>query len=387
MTEILVPPSFSELPYATQRFENIAKWAKGNHPFYQEWLQGGEVPILTRSDVLDNNQKILNGHPVTDTTSGSTGVPVQISWSKERRLLEQEVTSKFVGWLGGTLPCTKIVRLTREKHGDEFIDVTQPVAKQLEKIQERYQRVGAIAITTYPTNAERLCQAVLDSGLDMSHIQRFGCYAEVFEEYQEELINQAFPNANIWTTYSSREFGMIAARCPHEPDYHHIFAGKLGVEILDDEGRPCADGELGRILITDYFNKNAPFIRYEIGDLAARGHCPCGKINLPALSAVVGKVRGALVHRSGERVPFSHFSVALRDIEGVRQYQVVQHELERFEFRYVTNLSGQPREQLFAAVKSEFQSHFGYLPDIQFTLEEEIKRGENGKHYASISYV
>jgi len=36
-----------------------------------------------------------------------------------------------------------------------------------------------------------------------------------------------------------------------------------------------------------------------------QGDCPCGKINLPALSFIGGKVRGALVNRAGEKIPFT----------------------------------------------------------------------------------
>ncbi|MAZ87130.1 MAG: hypothetical protein CL693_05760 [Cellvibrionaceae bacterium] len=380
------PESFLSDSYAQQRFKEICQWAKDNHPYYQRSLADcDQVPILTREQILDNNQMLLNGHEVTGKTSGSTGVPVQISWSQQRHELEGKVTNKFVGWLGGRRNVTKMIHLGEKDQGDQFLDVNSAVDVQLEYLQKRYAEQGADAITTYPTNAERLCLAILERKLDMSFVQRVGCYAEVFEPNHERLIQQAFPNAQIWTTYSSTEFGMIAARCPHNPDFHHVFAGKLGVEILNKDGKPCEKNELGRLVITDYFNTHMPLIRYEIGDLAAWGECDCGKIPLPAFSRVVGKVRGALVHRNGERVPFTNLSVALREIKGMRQYQVIQHELERFELRYVT--SDEYDEALRHAAVVEFSQHFGYQPQIEFRREKVIERGANGKYYASISHV
>lgn len=380
------PSSFPFNSDAAARFSKIVQWAKSNHPFYKRWLaDNNPVPILTRETILDNNQILLNGHDITGKTSGSTGVPVQISWSNQRLELEQIITEKFVGWLGGRKIVTKIIHLGDENQGEAFVDVNSNVDEQLKLLLKRYQESGANAITTYPTNAERLCNAVTEQALDMSFIERFGCYAEVFEPHHEEMIRQAFPKAQMWTTYSSTEFGMIAARCPHNPGFHHVFTGKLGVEILNEAGEPCRPNELGRLVITDFYNTNMPLIRYEIGDLAAWGECTCGKIPLPAFSSVVGKVRGALVHRNGERVPFTNLSVALREINGMRQYQVIQHSLDEFELRYVTHL--QDDTPLRVLVEAEFQNHFGYASNIKYTREEKIERGKNGKYYASISYV
>jgi len=381
------PQSFLSDSYARDRFEALILWAETNHPYYQRRFksESGQVPILTREEILDNNEELLNGHTVTGRTSGSTGVPVKITWSDERLKIEQQVSEKFIGWLGGRRVVTKIIHLGSGDKGDGFLDVNSPVEKQLSVLQRRFKEFGADAITTYPTNAERLCEAVIAQSLDMSFIQRFGCYAEVFEPHQEALIKQAFPNAKIWSTYSSTEFGMIAARCPHNPDYHHVFSGKLGVEILDDAGEPCKKNQIGRLVITDYFNTHMPLIRYEIGDLGAWGDCPCGKIDFPALSSVAGKVRGALVHSNGERVPFTNLSVALRDLDGMRQYQVIQHELKHFEVRYVTLLGNDT--SLREKIVLEFENHFGYKPKITFSRESSIERGANGKYYASISYL
>lgn len=389
MSELMLPESFKNQPYATERFQRIVKWAAKNHPFYQKHFNGEglQVPLLSRNDILDHNNLLLNGHPVTAKTSGSTGIPVQLSWSDKRLRLEKKVVARYISWLGGELRCSRIIHLGDGKTGEGCLDITSPIKQQIKFIQDRFQQVGAIAVTTYPTNAEILCNWVIEQGINMSFVKRFGCYAEVFEPHQEALINQAFPNADVWTTYSSMEFGIIAGRCPYEPGFHHIFAEKLGVEVLDDAGKPCDNNEIGRLVMTDYFNAQSPFIRYEIGDLAAKGECPCGKINLPALSFIGGKVRGALANREGVKVPFTLLSVMLRDLFGMRQYQVIQYEIEQFEVRYVTALEGQSEKAFCNNIIKIFNDFFGYSPSIKLTKEQEIKREVNGKFYASISYI
>lgn len=390
MPEPKIPESFKNNAYATEHFKRIVNNAAKNHPFYREHFKKivTQIPILTRGDVLEKNALLLNGYPVTARTSGSTGMPVELSWSEERIRLEKIINARYVAWLGGQLPCTRIIYVgDSEKRRRTCVDIQTPVDQQIQAIRHNYQKHGAVAITTYPTNAENLCRHIIEQGIDMSFIQRFGCYAEVFEPYQEKLINQAFPDARVWSTYSAMEFGLIAGRCPHNPDYHHIFSGKLGIEVLDPSGQPCEKNEVGRLVITDYFNTQSPFIRYEIGDLAAKGDCPCGKIDLPALSFIGGKVRGALVNRSGEKIPFTKLAAHLRDLPDIKQCQVIQHEVERFEIRYVTALKAESEKRLRDEILKIMSDYWGYQPVVEFTKEQEIKRGANGKFYASICRV
>lgn len=387
-TQIFVPESFRQRPYAREHFTRLVAWAAEYHPFYRERLNNPaqHIPLLGRETILAHNEELLNGFPETARTSGSTGIPVRISQSAERVAMENQDTSLFVSWLGGPLPRARIIHTADKEHQAQLLDIKSSLEQQISFIRQRHEEAGAVAVTTYPSNAEALSRAVIEQDIDFGYIRRFGVYAESFDRRQEALIRRAFPNAMIWSTYSSMEFGMIAARCPHEPEYHHIMAHKLGVEILNDNDQPCAPGETGRLVITDYFNKRSPLIRYDIGDLAAPAECPCGKIQLPGLTHIAGKVRGLLKHRDGRRVLFADLSVALRDIPGVKQYQVIQETLEEFLLRIVL-LPATDRTMLEPSVHAAFEAHFGYRPHIRIRYESHIGRGDNGKFYASICKI
>ena len=387
MISIWIPESFTDRPFARQHFAAITRWASQHHPFYRRRIPEPDkrVPILTREEILAANEELLNGHPETARTSGSTGVPVRVSHSREVELLKQKASDAFVRGLGGPLPRTRIVHPDTNDLAPDLVDIRAPLDEQIARIFQRYELEGGVAITTYPTNAEALCHRIAERGLDMGFIKRFGCYAEAFDPYQRELIRKTFPNAQIWTTYSSMEFGMIATLCPHEPDFYHVCADRIGLELLDADGNPCPDGEVGRIVLTDYFNQNSPLIRYEIGDLGVRGNCPCGRIHLPALRQVIGKVRGSLLHRNGQRVLFADLSVALRDIPGMGRYQVEQETLERFTVRVVCKPGQRANPEFEGAIHAAFVRHFGYSPEmVEVSYVEEIARGANGKFYASL---
>lgn len=373
---------YRDRPFARRRFQAIVDVARETNPFYARWIDDPEnVPVLPRRTFVEHNDEILDGREANGLTSGSTMRPVRFIQTAAWSRLAREETARFVALLGGRLPAIQIIYTGHDAPQPNQLSVHSTMDEQIDFILRMRREIGVRAVTTYPTNALLLSRAILERGVDLSFITRVGLYAEVVEPHHRELVARAFPNATLWTTYSSKEFGMIAYECPFEPGFHHISAGRLGVEVLVD-GRPAEDGELGQVVITDYFNRATPFIRYEIGDLAARGHCPCGRTRLPALSEVRGKTRGALLHRNGNRVAFTDLSVSLMEIRGMRQFQVIQEQVDRFVVKAVAirTVDGE--------VRRAFSDHFGYEPhELQIDYVEDIPLEPSGKFHASICRV
>lgn len=385
MIELPIPETFQSRPYARAHYSRIARWALAHHPFYRQLVTdpGQAFPILSRSMVQGANALLLNGHAATGKTSGSTSTPVEISWSPQRTRLDARDTAMFVGWLGGPLPNMRIISLASREGNAKALDVNTPIPGQVDFILRRHRIDGACALVTYPTNLEMLCRHVLENGTDLSFMRRITCMSEVYEPYHDELIAKVFPNAVASCTYSSVEVGLIAARCPHRPANYHIMAHKLGVEILDEEGRPCGDGEPGQVVVTDYSNRRSTLVRYALGDIAAPTVCDCGQIPLPALTRLVGKVRGVLKDSTGRAVMFTDLSVALRDSPEISQFQVLQPALGEFVIRYVPR-AGAAIAPFLDRVGARFRSEFGDAVSIRFEPMTEIPRSAGGKFHGAI---
>jgi len=384
MIQPVVPESFRDRPYAREHYSAIARWAAREHPFYMRRVHGEQpkFPVLTRADIQEDNDALLNGFPVTGRTSGSTSMPVLVSWSGERSMMDRRDTAGFIRMLGGPLPNVRIVALAAHKKDKSTIDVTDPIDVQARFILQRHAIDGACSLVTYPSNLEMLCRHVLEQGLDMRFMRRIVCLSEVYEPIVDELAAQAFPNAVATCTYSSVEVGMIAGRCPHRPQNYHILAAKLGVEFLDPDGRPCREGEPGQVVVTDYWNKRSSFIRYALGDLAAPVRCGC-PIGMPALTCLIGKVRGVLKHADGRPVLFTGLSPMFRDSPEIRQFQVVQPALGHFVVKFVPK-AGVGLEPFHERVRSHFEADFGRGIRIDFEPVTEIPRSAGGKFHGSI---
>jgi phenylacetate-coenzyme A ligase PaaK-like adenylate-forming protein len=381
----VVPESFRNRPYAREHYSAIAGWAAQHHPFYSSRVAGDapSFPVITRTDVQDDNEALLNGHAPTGRTSGSTAMPVLVSWSDERTRLDRRDTALFVRWLGGPLPNTRIVSLSAHFKDERTIDVVEPIEAQVEFILRRQREHGACALITYPSNLEMLCRHVLEQGLDMSFMRRIVSLSEAYDSGHDELARQAFPNALSTCTYSSVELGLIAARCPHRPENYHLMAHKLGVEFLDGEGRPCREGEPGTVVVTDYWNRRSTMIRYALGDLAAPATCPCGRIPGPAITTIIGKVRGVLKDATGRPIMFTGLSPMFRDSPEIRQFQVLQPALGHFVVRYVPR-AGAAMAPFFERVLARFALDFGSDARVDFDAMESIPRSAGGKFHGAI---
>ena len=83
--------------------------------------------------------------------------------------------------------------------------------------------------------------------------------------YMKQVIESAF-QCPVRDLYGCAELGDIAAQRGDSLSLWP-FANLFYVEVVRG-GRPAADGEVGRVLITDLWNYAMPMIRYDIGDVA-----------------------------------------------------------------------------------------------------------------------
>jgi phenylacetate-CoA ligase len=230
-------------------------------------------------------------------------------------------------------------------------------------------------LMVYPSNLAALMRAWSAPGAkppNLSHLRTLG------ETVSSSLRDEARTNlgVEIEDCYSSREFGTIALQCPATAMYHVMES--VIVEILDDQGRPCPEGQIGRVTVTDLHNFATPLIRYETGDYAEHGgRCSCGR-GLPVLKKIYGRERNLVRLPDGSRhwpiFGMAHF----RDIAPLVQFQFIQSEPEALEFRLVATrtLSGDEERALTALVQKEL----GYPFALRFAyFEGELPKRPNGK--------
>jgi phenylacetate-CoA ligase len=244
---------------------------------------------------------------------------------------------------------------------------------------EWLRRIMPEYLLTYPNNlAALLDRAERESAerVGLGRLKQVRTIGETLHDSLRERCRRIL-DVDIRDLYSSQEIGVIALECPSGGGYHAM-AESILVELLRDDGSPCAAGETGRIVVTDLHNLATPLIRYELGDLAvADGPCACGR-GLPKIRRILGRERNLLRLPDGRRFWPLVGAFGYRDIAPVRQYQIVQRSLERVTLRLAVEraLSATEEERL-AAKLNEFLG-YRFVVDFNYCVPA-IPRGPGGK--------
>jgi phenylacetate-CoA ligase len=354
------------------------------------------LPVLRRRDLQSAHglfcDQVPEGHaPLSEgRTSGSTGEPVVVrrsavnlfdlaALSVRQHLWQGEdpkgrfcairanvpELKRYSSWRGG-------IALLFETGPSLSIPITTDIDAQIELLIE----FAPQSLLIYPSNLAALARTCAERGVALPGLKHIRTIGETLSPAVRGEAMRVF-GARVSDGYSSEEVGYIALECPDSP-LHHVMAETLIVEVLDDEGAPCREGEVGRVTVTDLRNFATPLIRYDIGDYAEVGpRCPCGR-GLPTLRRILGRERHLIRMPDGTRhwplVGFRDF----REIAPIRQYQLVQDGPESIEVRLVTERWLTAREE--AALTAHVQASLGHPFALRLTyFEGRIPPGANGK--------
>jgi phenylacetate-CoA ligase len=142
--------------------------------------------------------------------------------------------------------------------------------------------------------------------------------------------------AHVMSRYCAAEAFKIGYFCEEGTGFH-LHDDLTHVRVLRRDGTAADPGEAGEIVISNLVNRATVLLNYPMGDLAtlAGDTCRCGRSHR-LLSELHGRVEDVMPLANGEHVhPRAVWSVFKGD-RRVLQYQLVQHDLRRFELRLVT---------------------------------------------------
>jgi phenylacetate-CoA ligase len=187
---------------------------------------------------------------------------------------------------------------------------------------------------SYPSPLATFSEYLISENEKIPSIKAIITSAETLYSWQREIIENAF-ECKVFDRYGSREFGNIAHECEKHEGYH-INVERFFVEIIKENNQPAKIGEIGEIVITDLDNYGFPFIRYKIGDMAVQTNklCSCGR-GLPLLKSMVGRTFDIIQAPNGNRIAGTFWTLSLRAIPGIKNFQIEQKSLATLVVRIV----------------------------------------------------
>ena len=214
-----------------------------------------------------------------------------------------------------------------------------------------------------------------ERGWALPSLREARTYSERLPDDLCDLVGAAW-GVPLSDLYSANEVGYVALQCP-ESGLYHVQSEDVLVEILGDDGRPCAVGESGRVVVTSLHNFAMPLLRYDLGDVATvGGPCSCGR-TLPTLEAILGRTRN-MMRLPGGRTAWPGFPLnALVELGAIRELKMIQHSLEDIEVQMLLRraLTAGEETTLADAVRKRLRHPFR----VRLTAVAQFERGAGQK--------
>jgi len=321
------------------------------------------------SDRFDHKEVI----PVV--TSGSTGTPFRVFHDRNKKHRNSADTLYFASLagfdIGNRLAYIKIWSEANKKSWLQswmqnilILDVLKLGDSEIKGfIQEIESDKSNFGFLGYASALELICK-YLDRhnyGTVNAKVKSVIAMSESLNDYTKATIPKYF-GVPVVSRYSNLENGIIAQQEMNGSGRYLINRASYHVEILHmDKDSPVPDGQLGRIVITDFYNYAMPMIRYDTGDI---GSIALGRDGSKRyLDHVEGRKLDLLFDTQGNLVSSFIVYKNMWQYTEVIQYQLIQYGLKDYVMRLLIDKEFQKEQQLI----SEFKSYLG--KDANFHLE------------------
>ncbi|GAA0839873.1 phenylacetate--CoA ligase family protein [Marinobacter szutsaonensis] len=399
--------SRSELAgYQFTKIKNILNYAYSNSAFYKKKYDGAgfdihsfeslddlkNIPTINKRDLIENIEDIsVKRHSFfssSKTTGGSTGEPVKLYKNPFALARERCATARSYEWAGIKIgdPQLRFWGIPHSQSGSTKSHIIDLIANRKRisafnitdiSLKEYYE----FAVSFKPVYIYGYVSVILVMAdyMEKNQLPPLPSVAavittsEILSMSSRLKIYRAF-NVPVFNEYGCGEVGSIAHEC--ESGSMHLMADNLFVEV------EAGSNESGELIVTDFFNKASPLIRYRVGDYGriSGKQCPCGR-SLPLIENIHGRAYDIITLPTGRKVHPEAIIYIFEDIQSnvktFNQFQVVQESLEEITINIIPNnrWGDASRENLLKALAKNLSSNIKY----SINLVSEIPREKSGK--------
>lgn len=228
----------------------------------------------------------------------------------------------------------------------------------------------------YPSLLALLARYMLEHDVDLGYPIRWVTVgAENLLANHRLLLEEAF-GVSPHEHYGMAEGIANISEC--EAGSLHVDEDFAAVEFLDQ-----GDGT-ARIVGTNYSNPAFPLVRFEVGDVAVLGGNPCscgrpGRI----VERIDGRLEDYVIRPDGSRV--GRLDHVFKDLEAIREAQILQHEHGQVEVRVVRGPDYGPTDE--EMLLAELAERLGADVPIKILYVDAVQRTPAGKLRLVISRV
>lgn len=386
--------------YVGRRLDQLLEYAKENCAFYREYKNANnleEFPVMTKRDYNLHRKEILSDLYQEKeeslfklSTSGSTGAPFTVFCDRDKM---DRVNMNFISvmelngfrlgmkrgefrvWIEGK---NTISKWKSFKNNLLMIDIANMGDDSLGKICKRIRKQRIQVLVSYSSALTALSDYIKRNHVDISKwkVEMVFSMGEALPDGTYQALKDIFGFAPI-RSYGNNENGFIAIQLNEENRYTADLYN-FYLEILKlDEDQPAAPGEVGRIVVTDFYNKAFPMIRYDTGDTGKyEEHYDKNGRKHGYFTEIYGR-RGSLLYNcKGEPLSIHVFMNVLLDLEeSVYQAKCIQWEKKKYEIL----VNGDKKKIQEQQLVDSYRKYLGEEAEIKVSYVEEIPVQASGK--------
>ena len=275
--------------YVDRRIGALLDYA-GKHSEYYRELKGVEditrYPVMTKMEYNQNKDRIIcdtfqdkKDSLFRLSTSGSTGAPFTVLCDGDKMnrvnmnfISFMELNGFRMGMKRGEfrvwIPGKNVISKWKSfKNNLIMIDISNMGDEALASICEKIRRERIQVLVIYSSALIVLANYLKRKNVDISKwdVEMVFAMGEALPQPTYDLVKEIFGFSPV-RSYGNNENGFLACQVGEE-DRYTVDLYNFYIEMLSlDSDDPVKPGELGRIVVTDFYNKAFPMIRYDTGD-------------------------------------------------------------------------------------------------------------------------
>lgn len=409
--QMLAPGHLREI--GNDRLRLMLRQARTNSPYYRKLFNDRGIviddnfdisdlenlPLLKREDLQEHYEEILcqnHGRVFANSSGGSTGTPVNFYQDDSYKSFSQAANLLFLDWMGIrsgdrssaiwgadrdfkdlSLRDRLYIKFDRVRALNAFSMSESRIKEFLGEMNKFKPRL----VFGYASALYLVAKLINETEPIKFQPRAVRSSAEVLYDFQRLEIEKAF-KARVYDFYGSREVNNLAGECSAHQGMHVLSSGRI-LEIVDGNGRPVPDGEIGQVAVTDLTNFAFPFVRYLNGDMAIKTSkcCACGRV-YPLLERIEGRVSDLIVI-DGQYIHGEFFTHLLYSRPDIAKFQLIQEEPKRLKLVVV----GRTENPRLDGVVEAIRAKVGEEVIIETEVADRIRSTPSGKHRFTISMV
>lgn len=392
--------------YIKEQKKNIVSYHLKNNPFYtsfgksidiEDW---NSVPILTKRHLQQPiSQRLSSGYTSKNVylnkTSGSSGDPFVFAKDKWCHAMTwAEIINRF-SWYDIDFNTSKQARFYgipldkkgyyKERLKDWFsnryrFSIFDLSDEAFEKVLAKFTNTSFDFINGYTSPIVQFAKFLKRRKIILKEIcpSLKVCIvtSEILFDDDRALMQEQF-GVPLVNEYGASELGLIAFE--NKNNQWQANSETLYIEVLDDNNNVLDYGEEGRIVITSFYNKAHPFIRYDIGDIGSLSKVSTER--LPIIDRLIGRTNDIAILPSGRKaagLTFYYITKSIIEDDGnVTEFIIEQVALNHFKIFYVSLKELSLNKK--SLITKEMERYLEPGIEIGFYRENKLKRSKSGK--------